>query len=406
MKRDPSYITFLNMEWVPTAENYNLQEETEGLKRSPEALKDDLLDFLHILCSHLPHGYLTDRIISKSTSLLSAFRIIDESFNLLPNQESFFEFKGLKKMSSETYRQMFDRMVAFSSQHLMPARTPQVDVDGVLVPDGGDALTVSHLNLIALLWLDKLSPDLLNIVRTEYAKELRDNEPLAGLVPRISQNVDHLLLKYEKPPATHGATVNLVHEQVSEQAEPAEVYRLRGGGRGRGQAPRGRGGQRNYSGGGYNGGRGFCPGCFYLSKQLSADISFSHDAAQCPRKAATVMLLEAEDAAFVAMVAADNNAPGESAAHSANARSNDIHQGTMKIESNMQSCSPKNILSEENKTSAMISHIKERIDSVSKASSPSLWLSINDVQTNSVVDEGSELVVMDFEFAKKSQYSN
>ena len=114
------------------------------------------------------------------------------------------------------------------------------------------------------------------------------------------------------------------------------------------------------------------------------------------------MLLEAEDAAFVAMVAADNNAPGESAAHSANARSNDIHQGTMKIESNMQSCSPKNILSEENKTSAMISHIKERIDSVSKASSPSLWLSINDVQTNSVVDEGSELVVMDFEFAKKA----
>ena len=218
MKRDPSYITFLNMEWVPTAENYNLQEETEGLKRSPEALKDDLLDFLHILCSYLPHGYLTDRIISKSTSLLSAFRIIDESFNLLPNQESFFEFKGLKKMSSETYRQMFDRMVAFSSQHLMPARTPQVDVDGVLVPDGGDALTVSHLNLIELLWLDKLSPDLLNIVRTEYAKELRDNEPLAGLVPRISQNVDHLLLKYEKPPATHGATVNLVHEQVSEQA--------------------------------------------------------------------------------------------------------------------------------------------------------------------------------------------
>ena len=200
MKRDPSYITFLNMEWVPTAENYKLQKETEGLKRSPEALKDDLLDFLHILCSYLPHGYLTDRIISKSTSLLSAFKIIDESFNLLPNQESFFEFKGLKKMSSETYRQMFDRMVAFSSQHLMPARTPQVDVDGVLVPDGGDALTVSHLNLIALLWLDKLSPDLLNIVRTEYAKELRDNEPLAGLVPRISQNVNHLLLKYEKPP--------------------------------------------------------------------------------------------------------------------------------------------------------------------------------------------------------------
>ena len=30
MKRDPSCITFLNLEWVPTAKNNNLQEETEG----------------------------------------------------------------------------------------------------------------------------------------------------------------------------------------------------------------------------------------------------------------------------------------------------------------------------------------------------------------------------------------
>ena len=50
----------------------------------------------------------------------------------------------------------------------------------------------------------------------------------------------------------------------------------------------------------------------------------------------------------------------------------------------------------------MISHIKERVNSLSKASSPSIWLSVNGVCTHSIVDEGSEINVMDFEFSKKA----
>ena len=51
----------------------------------------------------------------------------------------------------------------------------------------------------------------------------------------------------------------------------------------------------------------------------------------------------------------------------------------------------------------MINHISERVNDALKASSPSLWLSINNVCTNAIIDEGSELVVMDFEFAKKAK---
>ena len=413
IKRDDQYRPFLNMEWNSARANYNMAGEGEtGLKRTAEQMKNDLLDFLHILCSYLPHGYLTDRILTQSTSLLDAFKIIEESFNLLPTQESHIDFKAIKKMSSETYRQMFDRMVAFSTQHLQPAGNPAVTVEGVTVPEGGDKLTVSHLNLLALLWIDKLHPDLLSIVRTEYSKDLRNNTPLSSLVPQISQNVDHLLEKYEKSPA-----VNLLSDKFPDQAEEsADISRVRGGGgRGRGSAYRGRGGgaQYNYGGGrgagndsNFTGGRVFCPGCFYLSKQLGADISFAHNASQCPRKAVTVRLLEAEDAAMAAADANDNN-EGESKAHSANARSNVNHQESVKIESGNLDCShsleAKNVLNyDENKSSAAISHIKKRVDSLVKATSPTLWLSINDVCTNSVVDEGSELVCMDYSFSKKA----
>ena len=97
----------------------------------------------------------------------------------MPTQESSFEFQSLKKMSTETYRQMFDRMVAFATQHLMPAHDGDLSVDGINVPADGDKLTVSHLNLIALQWLQKVHPDLFSIVRIEYGKELRDNTPLS-----------------------------------------------------------------------------------------------------------------------------------------------------------------------------------------------------------------------------------
>ena len=407
LKRDDTYRPFLNLAWDPSRNHYNLAGEGDtGLKRTAAQMKEDLLDFLHILCSFLPNGYLTDKIISQSKSLESAFKIIEESLNLLPSQETFFDFQTIKKMSSETYRAMFDRMVAFQMQHLMPAGT--VSVDNITVPAaraddaGGDKLTVSHLNLVALQWMDKIHPELLSIVRTEYARELRENYPLSGLVPRISQNIDHLLVKYEK-----SASVNHLVSEFPEQTteEDADIYRVRGGGRGRGSF-RGRGGggqQRNFTGG-----RIFCPGCFYLSKQSSANISFNHNAAECPRKAAIVGMLEAEDAAFAA---ADNNQAGESAAHLANAHdSNDNHQEILKTDiaspalNTSLSYQHQNILlnDDENKSSVMISHIKERVNSLSKACSPSIWLSVNGVCTHSIVDEGSEINVMDFEFSKKA----
>ena len=134
IKRDDTYRTFLNMDWNPAVDDYGLAAETTGLQRTAAALKNDLLDFLHILASYMPHGYLTDKLISKSKSLASAFELIEENFNLLPTQESFFEFLSIKKMSLETYRQMFDRMVAFATQHLMPSHQGDLTVDGVAVP--------------------------------------------------------------------------------------------------------------------------------------------------------------------------------------------------------------------------------------------------------------------------------
>ena len=70
VKQDDHYKSFLSSDvnWNPRAADYGFTVETQGLKHSARAQMDDCCDFLHTLATFLPHGYLTDKIVSNSTS--------------------------------------------------------------------------------------------------------------------------------------------------------------------------------------------------------------------------------------------------------------------------------------------------------------------------------------------------
>ena len=152
MKRDDQYKTFLgsNTTWNPNLQNYGFIEETQGLNRSAEEKMDDCKDFLHILATFLPHGYLTEKIVKTAISFEKAFEIIQEHYGVLPTQESFMDLETFTKHTGESYRQFYERLLAHSRQHLQ--MTAGVSVDGSVVPEGGDSISVSHANLIALTW--------------------------------------------------------------------------------------------------------------------------------------------------------------------------------------------------------------------------------------------------------------
>ena len=69
-----------------------------------------------------------------------------------------------------------------------------------------DKMSISLMNFVALQWLRKVNPVLIDIVKTEYSAELRKNSQLADLVPRIAPNIDSLLRRYN----TGNAAVNVV----------------------------------------------------------------------------------------------------------------------------------------------------------------------------------------------------
>ena len=51
-----------------------------------------------------------------------------------------------------------------------------------------DKMTISLMNMVAIQWLRKINPELIEIVKTDYSTELRSNIQLADLVPRIAPN--------------------------------------------------------------------------------------------------------------------------------------------------------------------------------------------------------------------------
>ena len=392
-KRDEAFKLFLQSDttWDASRENYGF--EADHGNRSPIQLADDLEDFLHMLASFLPHGYITEKIVRKSTSLSSAFAIIEENFGLVPSQESWCDFATLSRAPNEPYRQFYDRMVSFVTKHLMAEDVKNTEVDGVIIPRGGDQLTVSLLNMVALNWIQKLHPDLLKIVRTEYSKELRENTALAALVPRISLSVDAMLSKYDKVPA-----LNFV------AGSDKEAHGLKEGG----QVLKVNSGRQQNSGGGNSNRRKggmFCPGCFYLGNRAKAKINYKHYPSSCPRSASLVAMIEAEeledgDSGTVYYDNHSNNLHHQDTlmipvrtVMSTDRVKQDLKQVTVPKDSADFMC---DIL--ENK-SLMDSIILRLSSSIQRAPSPSLLISLNGFPTTAIIDEGSELNCIDFKYA-------
>ena len=380
MKQDDQYKTFLgsNVVWDPNLPNYGFIAETRGLERTANDIMDDCKDFLHILATFLPHGYLTEKIVKTATSFEKAFEIIQEHYGLLPTQESFLDLESFNKQTGESYRQFYERLLAHARQHLHS--TPGIAVDGAIVPEGGDTITVSHANLIALTWLRKVHPELLNIVRTEYSLELRDNRPLAGLVPRIAVNIDNLLAKYDK--------INCVNNMQctgNDNFDQAAVNRTQ---------TKKNNAKKDFK-------DLFCPGCYGFSKNSKTSIHYKHLPSQCPRQA-LVKLLQMDDlTGHMDQLEVDTDEGKYSSKNSSHASNLEQVQTNLN-EFPYQESYAVNMCQEEPSMEAIISNIKTKINGFRKENSPSFICQINHQTAVCLVDEGSVINCCSYKFAKKA----
>ena len=382
--------------WNPNAANYGFAAERDGLQRTAAALKDDCQDFLHMLATFLPHGYLTEKLVKTTTSFENAFSILEEHFGLKATQESFLELESMSKQPGESYRQFYERLLAHVRKHLVS--TAGTTVDGATVARGGDILTVSHMNSVSLMWLRKIHPEMISIVRTEYSLELRNDTPLSSLVPRISVNVDALLAKYDKV----GGQVNFIRDD-DEQAEAAAIRKTFFKKQNQQRKAETRDPRSS-----------FCPSCYSMSQKSKSNIHFKHHPTECPKKAYVKYLqtawIEDDDedlAGDVENLDIDNGKISASKINNSNVpqqakRSSNVEDLGVGVDTESQKSSFIVDSCEDSALATIVQNIKLKINSFRKESSPSLNCVINSNNIVCVIDEGSQINCLSYRFAQKA----
>ena len=207
-KRDPNYACFFEETslWDSSKKDWGQVADKVGTgpnaaDRSPSSKRDDLIDFLNLVNSFMPHSFLQQKIVYQSKSLEDVFTFMKRSFQIEVSQLTFLKMNALSKRESESHLAFYDRIVNSVWMHLAPKETT---VDNVTTPRptdedilGGDKLSVTLLDMCALFWFEKLPhKNLAAIVEIEYSTELRNNECLSSLVPKIAENIDSLLARY------------------------------------------------------------------------------------------------------------------------------------------------------------------------------------------------------------------
>ena len=289
-RRDSVFRQFLASEftWDPQRNHHGFTDEENGM--SAQEKSDALVDFLNSLAGFLPHSYLTSKIQS-TNSLKDCWDIIEEHYNVNVTAETFLDFESIKKGPEENYRQFYERLLQHSKLHLAPKNMKV----GKIINSKDDEMSISLMNHVALQWLRKIDTQLIQIIKTEYSTELRANEQLAHLVPKIAPNIDSLLSRYSSSSISKISLDTTTVDDNDAEDVSENVRRI-------GFRDRGRGGNRFFRGGrsrGFNKRGGsyehFCAGCFSLGKELNTFISFKHKPSECTRQEAVARLLQFDE---------------------------------------------------------------------------------------------------------------
>ena len=260
------------LNWNPAAVNYGLQAEGPGskLRRTAPEMEAALREMFRTISSFFPFGFLK-RKFPQSTSFQNIKEMIYQAYNLQLNSCSLLEHAGLKRTPDENHFIFYSRVHDYFYEHLAPANATG---GGYTAPPGGDTMSLSHANLIALIWLEKTDRRLLKLIKQEYGAELRGDTQLVELVPRIASDMDNLLQKLED------VKINRVGNS-----------KTFGYGRNKDNADRG----SKKSSGNRSRSQLHCPRCKFLSKEIGVDIPNNHNPTDCPRKNVQVRQLKSED---------------------------------------------------------------------------------------------------------------
>ena len=296
-RRCQFYSFFLRpgLTWTSSGtRGFTINSETSGLKRSPEVLASDLEGFLSTIGTYLPFDYVTEKLLVETTNLESVWSIIYEIYDAELVTTNYLDYAFMTRESGETYRNFYNRLVGFTRQHLPQTR---VSAEGVISPDGGEELTVGLLDSIAIHWLLSIDRRLINIIKTEFATQLKSKR-LCEMIKPIATSIDELLARHDKKDQIVAIKSNNVSTSENNPA-PQETYeentsietivrRIE-----RLEQDKSRGSNFQYrSKRNYPRKQDVCKHCQFINSQLHSNLDIRHSSKNCTKKKLAINIVE------------------------------------------------------------------------------------------------------------------
>ena len=281
-QRDPTMAPFLTAAWDTTQLNRGFRNIDRGLTAVEQNANCEL--FLRHLVSYLKTPYWNNRIIDRSTSLESVWKIFNEIFDIEHTADSLLDIASMKLSASESYSSFLARIMFHLENHLPGAG---ITVDNI-TSGPGEKMSIMVMDLAVQNWLDKIHPSLIDRVKIDYGVQIKGGARLSALAPQIIKAIPSMLKKLNSTKVEvvrvlqeygHATDEGNIHVNQLQSRRGAP----RGRGAGRGPA-RGRGFASNLGARPKSSQKPVCKHCKWLVDYWDIrEIDYHHDTKSCRR---------------------------------------------------------------------------------------------------------------------------
>ena len=279
VSRDPILAPFLNTNWNYNAGNMGFTRPIAEVQ--PAQLAINCKQFLSHVNSFMANPYSRKSIEQRTTNVESIWTLLREKYNVTKSAESLLDIGNLAYDKSESYACFFEKVVYYVEMNMAPANTT---VNHVTTGAEGDKLSVTLMDLCAILWMQKIDPRLFNRVRIDYSVQIKNGSRISELVPTIARALPGILKSMDgvkKEVYNIISELNIGHneEDNNSDANTHGIYQLnsekqfqRGGDQNRRRQNQD---QRN---------RPQCDHCTWLKKSLKIrEVDTNHSTTSCTR---------------------------------------------------------------------------------------------------------------------------
>ena len=188
-QRDPTFAQFLTEQWDQSKPNLGF-EDAGAVAAATKAANCKL--FISHISSFLKTPFWNHKLLNRTKNLKGIWEIFDEIFGIETTADSFLDLSSLKYNGSESYSSFLARILFHLENHMPKAGA---EVDGITAGPAGEKMSIMIMDMATWIWLEKISPILVDRVKIEYGVQIKQGMRISALAPQIAKAIPSIIKK-------------------------------------------------------------------------------------------------------------------------------------------------------------------------------------------------------------------